>query len=105
MKLQAASSRGPDVEGSVPLSPNRTWDLPAGPRLGRASALRVPCSDGPATYDLAPVEIPPDDLVREEPACDPDRMSELGTDWTAAVREAAHALDRPVRAPGLGGSP
>jgi hypothetical protein len=95
---------GRALEDSVPLSPNRTWDLPAGPRLGRASALRVPCSEGPASYELTPVETPPDALVREEPSWDPARMSELGTDWSATVCEAAHALERPVRALGVDGT-
>jgi hypothetical protein len=84
------------VDGSVPVEPERGWDLPAGPRNGRAAALRVPCSDGPASMLLEPSETSVDTLMETEPSLEPLKFMEAGADWTAEARAAVHELDRPI---------
>jgi hypothetical protein len=84
-------------DGTVPLEPDRTWDLPAGPRTGHAASLNVPCSQGPAGFDFDAPVVSNDDLIAAEPAVSPDKQMELGTAWTPGVARAATTLDRPIR--------
>jgi hypothetical protein len=84
------------VDGSVALEPERSWDLCPGPRNGHAAALRVPCSEGPASMRLEPSGTSVDTLMAAEPRVDPMRFMELGAGWTPRSRVAVHVLDRPI---------
>jgi hypothetical protein len=95
--MQTTPTEPSDVsDGTVPLEPERAWDLPAGPRNGHAAALRVPCSEGPASMLLEPEETSLDDLIAAEPALEPMRFMEVGVTWTPEALAVVHALDRPI---------
>lgn len=89
------------ADGSVALEPGRAWDLPAGARAGHGESLAVPVSEGPASFDFEPANVPPHVLMRQEPDVEPMRLMELGTRWTDDVRRRAGALDTPIVPPSL----
>lgn len=97
--MQPPINRSDVSDGTVPLEPDRAWDLPAGPRTGHAAALNVPCSTGPASYVLDVATTSCDALIAAEPWVDPFRAMEYGTAWTPDVVRRVHELDRPIEPP------
>lgn len=83
----------------VPLEPDREWDLSQGPHVGHGAALRVPISEGPASYVLDRGETSDRALIEAEPSVDPARWMECGTEWSAEAIACARSVDVPIHKP------
>lgn len=90
---EAEEPAGPDA---IPLEPGREWDKPSGAHVGPAASLRVPTSEGPATYDFDRGDVSQQDLIAAEPPIEPLRMMEAGVDYDERARRTVHELDRPI---------
>ena len=90
----------PEADPAEPLMTDREYDLPAGPHVGHAAALCVPCSEGPASMVLARDDVSPLDLMASEPL-DPSRLMEAGTEFDVETVRKLSALDRPIEPPPL----
>ncbi len=66
MLLQGEEEMFMDVATS-PLQCDHEYDLPTGPHVGPAAALRVPCSQGPASSVFDRGETPDTTLIEREP--------------------------------------
>ena len=67
-----------DVPLASSLQPNREYDLPPEPHVGRgAAALRVYRSQGPASFVLDRGDVPDMELIAREPKVAPNRLMEL----------------------------
>jgi hypothetical protein len=86
----------PETE-ATPLEPDHEYDLPGGPHLGHAAALNVPCSDGPATFDALDRESDEQELIAREPAVEPGRQMEAGTDFDEETERRLQPLFTPIR--------
>lgn len=86
---------GPDA--AVPLTPDREYDQPSSPHMGRGAALRVPVSEGPATRSMDRDTFNETSLIEAEPPLAPTQFMEAGFEWTPAARRRVHQLDRPIR--------
>jgi hypothetical protein len=61
---------------TVPVSPDHAYDLPPDQHVGHAAALHVPCSQGPADYELRRPAVSDRALIEEEPRVEPGRLME-----------------------------
>lgn len=85
------------AHGTIPLAPNGEYDLPAGPHVGGAAALRVPCSDGRATFLLARGDESNESLIEMEPGPEPSKLMEAGVSFTPVALHRIRAVFRPIR--------
>jgi hypothetical protein len=85
-------------DSALPLEPDRQYDLPGGPHLGRAAALNVPCSEGPATFLLERPEVSNTGLIEAEPRIEPARLMEAGTEYDRETIERLRPLYTPIDA-------
>lgn len=84
---------------AAPLAYEHEYDLPSGPLLGHGAALRVPVSEGPASFELGPVTESDTALMEAEPRVEPLRFMEFGTEpEDPAVQRQVHELDVPISA-------
>lgn len=54
----------------------RDYDMPGSPHAGRSAALRVPCSQGPASKVFDRGLVPDTELIEREPRVFPHRLME-----------------------------
>lgn len=59
-----------------PLQAGRDYDMPASRHAGRSAALRVPCSEGPASRVFDRGLVPDTELIAQEPRVFPHRLME-----------------------------
>lgn len=84
---------------AVPLVPDREYELPSSPHMGRGAALRVPISMGPSTRRMDRDTFDETSLLESEPSLSPTQFMEAGAGWTPEARRRVHQLDRPIRKP------
>lgn len=82
---------------AIPLEPGREWDKPSGKHVGPAAALRVPTSEGPASFEFDRGDVSQQELISAEPALEPLRMMEAGLEYDEPTRRVVHELDRPIK--------
>lgn len=89
------------VRLASPMQADREYDMPGSPHAGRSAALRVPCSQGPASKVFDRGAVPDTELIRQEPQVFPHRLMET----KKAPVEVKAVESRAVKAPGASRSP
>lgn len=81
-----------------PMQPGREYDMPGSPHAGRSAALRVPCSQGPASKVFDRGTVPDTELIEREPRVFPHRLMETKKAPVSAKEVASTAVKAPAAA-------
>jgi len=83
---------------AVPVIEDHEYDFPPTLHEGHAAALRVPCSEGPATYVFDRGLTSERALIEAESPIEPARQMEAGTEYDEETVRRLAPLFTPIRA-------